>query len=81
MRGNGAAGNRAEIPLNGWSYPVSPETIRGEIGSISSMREAVNWAQGRTSPCAFVNAVAQDEFTHDVIVRVSDHLFVVFDTT
>jgi len=57
------------------------EVIAAEVGSIRSMGEALAWASRRTPPAAFVNAVAQDEYTHDVIVRVGETVFVVFDTT
>jgi hypothetical protein len=39
------------------------------------------WALARTPRAEFVNVVARDEFTHDVIVRVTARAFVVFDTT
>ncbi len=55
--------------------------FKGEVNSIRSMVDAMKWAIRRVPPAVFLNAVAQDEFTHDVIVRVGDDYFVVFDTT
>lgn len=57
------------------------KTLRAEVGPIRSMVEALKWTLSRTPPGAFVDAVAQDEYTHDIIVRVGDSTFVVFDTT
>ncbi len=57
------------------------DAIRSEVNSIRSMVDAMKWALRRVPPAVFFNAVAQDEFTHDVIVRVGDDLFVVFDTS
>ena len=55
--------------------------ISDEVRSIRSKREAIEWAQARTPGARFVNAVTQDEFTIDVVVRVDENVYVVFDTT
>ncbi len=55
--------------------------ISDEVRAIRSMREAMEWSQARTPRAGFVNAVTQDEFTIDVVVRVGEREFVVFDTT
>jgi hypothetical protein len=60
---------------------MSREAIRDEVGAIRTMTEAIAWARSRTPPATFVNAVAQDEFTHDVIVLVGHEVYVVFDTS
>ena len=35
----------------------------------------------RSPRAEFVNVIVQDEFHHDVIVRVSDRVFAVFETS
>lgn len=57
------------------------KTIELDLASIRSMSEALNWSRRCIPPATFVNAIAQDEFTHDVVVRLSPETFVVFDTT
>jgi hypothetical protein len=52
-----------------------------EVESIRSLVDAMRWARSRTPPAAFVDAIAQDEFTHDVVLRVDEETFVVLDTT
>lgn len=55
--------------------------VEDEVAAIRSMAQALRWAEGRTPRAAFVDAVTQDEFTVDVVVRAGDGLYVVFDTT
>ena len=60
---------------------MDSEAILREVASFSTLASVVPWALGRTPPAEFVEVVVQDEFTHDVIVRVSPRLFLVFDTS
>jgi hypothetical protein len=60
---------------------MADAALEAELGSIGSIAQAVRWASGRVPPAAFVNAVAQDEFTHDVVVKVGERTYAVFDTT
>lgn len=52
-----------------------------ELEGLTSLAGVIRWAVGRTPPAEFVDVVVQDEFTHDVVVRVAEDLFFVFDTT
>ncbi len=60
---------------------MCPDTLREEVLAIQTLGQAIRWALARTPRAEFVNVVAQDEFTLDVIVRVTPDVFVVFDTT
>jgi hypothetical protein len=60
---------------------MDTESILEEVGPIRTLAGALDWALGRTPPAEFVDVIAQDEFTQDVIVRVGPRAFVVFDTT
>lgn len=55
--------------------------ILHEVDGMESLGPVIRWALARTPPAEFVDVVIQDEFTHDVVVRVADDLFLVFDTT
>jgi hypothetical protein len=56
-------------------------TLDAELATIGTIAQAVRWASGRVPPATFLKSVAQDEFTHDVVVRVDVRTYVVFDTT
>jgi hypothetical protein len=60
---------------------VHRHPILGEVESIQTLGEAIRWAMARSPRPEFVDAIIQDEYTHDVVVRVDSGLFVVFDTT
>lgn len=60
---------------------MTEELATSGLGAIQSMRDALRWAAEQSPPARFVDAVAQDEFTHDVIVKVADDYYLVFDTT
>jgi hypothetical protein len=55
--------------------------ILGEIQGLETLGQVIRWAQDRTPRAEFVNVVVQDEYTHDVVVCVGEHLYAVFDTT
>lgn len=58
-----------------------PTNILSEVGSFRTLEQAMLWAFARKPPAELLNVVTQDEFTHDVVIRVSPKVFLVFDTT
>ncbi len=52
-----------------------------ELAPFATLAGVIPWALARNPAAEFVEVVVQDEFTHDVLVRVAPDLFVVFDTT
>ena len=48
---------------------------------LRTLEEVLAWAHAQRPPCELVEVIAQDEFTHDVVVRRPDGTYVVFDTT
>ena len=60
---------------------MSHDPLFEEVLPIQTLGQAIRWALARTPRAEFVDVVAQDEYTLDVIVRVTPHIFVVFDTT
>lgn len=52
-----------------------------ELADLVSLHDVVRQALGSVPPREVVGVVAQDEFTHDVVVRWGEGLYLVFDTT
>jgi hypothetical protein len=46
-----------------------------------SLKQVIEWSLGQEPRAEFVDVIAQDEFHHDVIVRVTAKLFAVFETS
>jgi hypothetical protein len=55
--------------------------ILSEVERYHTLEEVMRWAFARKPPVEFAGAVAQDEFTHDVILKAAEDVFLVFDTT
>lgn len=55
--------------------------ILSEVESFRTLGEVMDWALGRQPPAEFHAAIAQDEYTHDVVIRVADGIFLNFDTS
>ena len=60
---------------------MDPDPLRREARSIQTLGQAIRWVLAKTPRAEFVSLVTQDEYTLDVIVRVTPQAFVVFDTT
>lgn len=54
--------------------------ILSEVEKFRSLEQALQWAFARAPRAELVEVIAQDEFTHDVIIRVMPEVFLVFDT-
>ena len=57
------------------------DEIIGQVESFRSLEEVMKWAFARTPPAELFTVIAQDEYTHDVVIRVSPDMFLSFDTT
>jgi hypothetical protein len=57
------------------------EALLREVKPFATLAQVIPWALRQVPPAEFVQVVVQDEYTHDVIIRVADDLFLVFDTT
>jgi hypothetical protein len=51
-----------------------------ELRAMSSLGEVIRWSTSRQPYAEFVDVIVQDEFNHDVIVRVSNTIYAVFET-
>jgi hypothetical protein len=52
-----------------------------ELGALETLGQVLRWTLAQEPRGEFVNVVVQDEYTHDVIVRVADRTYAVFDAT
>jgi hypothetical protein len=52
-----------------------------EVERLATLNQVLRWSLSRKPRAEFVDVVVQDEFHHDVIVRVSSEAFAVFETT
>ena len=57
------------------------EIILQEAAAFPTLGALMAWAFARRPPLQLVDVVTQDEFTHDVILKTDEDLFLVFDTT
>jgi hypothetical protein len=55
--------------------------IISEVESFRTLEAVMQWAFARKPPAELFTVVTQDEFTHDVVIRVSPGIFLLFDTT
>lgn len=63
---------------------LDPETrasLEATAGQHRTLEEVVRWGLLRRPPAPVVDVVIQDEYTHDVVVRYNDGIYLVYDTT
>jgi hypothetical protein len=53
------------------------ETVRGQ----RTLADVLAWGRAQRPPITVAEILTQDEYTHDVVVRLSEHLVLVYDTT
>jgi hypothetical protein len=51
------------------------------VAHLTSLDRVLAWARGLRFPGKVEEFVAQDEFTHDVVLRLSEERYLVLDTT
>ncbi len=57
------------------------DELLAELHRHATLRTVLAWAMAREPRAEFVDVVIQDEFHHDVIVRVTDYVYAVFETS
>jgi hypothetical protein len=57
------------------------DTLLIELHQIATLKEVLSWSLSQDPRAEFVDVVIQDEYHHDVIVRVKDDVFAVFETS
>lgn len=58
-----------------------PADILSEVEPFRTLEAVMRWTLGRKPPAELFAVVTQDEFTHDIVIRVAPEIFLVFDTT
>ncbi len=52
-----------------------------ELQRLSSLKQVLSWSLEQSPRAEFVDVVVQDEYHHDVIVRIADRVFAVFESS
>lgn len=52
-----------------------------ELQQLATLKQVLVWSLAQQPRAEFVEVVVQDEFHHDVIVRVNDLVYAVFETS
>ncbi len=60
---------------------MTREQILNEVRGLTSLGAVIRWSTSREPRAEFVDVIVQDEFNHDVIVRVSSTVYAVFETS
>lgn len=61
--------------------PARRAEIEAAVGGFAVLTRLVRWGFESDPPRVISNIVAQDEYTHDVVVPWGDGLILVFDST
>jgi hypothetical protein len=67
--------NCAKLPARDLS------ALEQELPEQGTLLEVINWGLACRPPALVAEVLAQDEYTHDVVVRWRDGLVLVYDTT
>ena len=65
------------VPVTG----ARADAWRDVLQRHATMQDVLDWCRAQSPPRDIASVVAQDEFTHDVVVPLRDGLFAVYDTT
>jgi hypothetical protein len=57
------------------------DIVLEELKSLATLKGVLGWVMAREPRAEFVDVVIQDEFHHDVVVRVSDRVYAVFEAS
>ncbi|MBL8171291.1 MAG: hypothetical protein JNJ50_24235 [Acidobacteria bacterium] len=61
--------------------PAQLATLQQEMPPFGTLHEFVLWGQRQHPPVFLGETIAQDEYTHDVLARWRDGLWLVFGAT
>lgn len=67
--------NRAQLPQQAFAR------LAGQVTKHSSIKRAIDWLAAHRPPLAPDDIVAQDEYSHDILVAYPGDLFLVYDCT
>jgi hypothetical protein len=64
-----------------FSLMSESRSILEAASALRSLGDVLAWAYDWRPPAEFLEVIAMDEFTNDVIVRASPEIYLVFDST
>jgi hypothetical protein len=77
----GGCGHQQRLSFLGGGIPVRLDAIWDEVREFSSLGAVIRWSMSREPRAEFVDVLVQDEYNHDVIVRVAGTVYAVFETS
>jgi hypothetical protein len=60
---------------------MQPDAVLNELSGFSTLGAVIRWSLAREPRAEFLDVIIQDEYNHDVIVRVSSTVYSVFETS
>ena len=57
------------------------ESIETIVAGQRTLEDVIRWALAQQPPRLVERVVVQDEYTHDVVIRWADGVYLVYDTT
>jgi hypothetical protein len=61
--------------------PCDGKQLHEEAAGFATLEHVFRWAVSRTPRVLPDDVIVQDEYSHDVLFRVADDCYMVFDTT
>jgi hypothetical protein len=56
-------------------------SIEAMVSGQKTLEDVVRWGLAKKPPCMIDLVVVQDEYTHDVVLRWDEGVYLVYDTT
>jgi hypothetical protein len=69
------------IEVMGDVAPDVLDAIEPVVARQHTLEDVTRWALFRRPPLIIERIVVQDEYTHDVVLRYSDKVYLVYDST
>ena len=57
------------------------DNLLRDLHQLATLKQVLSWSLAQQPRAEFVDVVIQDEYHHDVIVRVTDYVYAVFETS
>jgi len=66
-------------------YASLPSDERDALGAavapLGNLDRVLTWGRGLEAPCGVDDILTLDEYTHDVVMRLAENRYLVFDTS
>lgn len=61
--------------------PAERRALGATLAPLGTLERVLHWGRGQSPAVAIDEILTQDEYTHDVVFRLADTRYLVFDTT